>query len=729
MKVAGRAHGWLLLLCLVAAAFPLSAGGKRDADLARADKLIAQRQYDEAIRILARHTGEKPDEFHRAQKRLRKIMRLRDGYNTLTGELLDVLLTDPDNSEKILDLTRRLETLEPARGTVRQFIAQVEELALFGYNRRLLEQIMVEARELLDRGEYAAAMRRYAGGLDIYQDKFFSMEYEESVYAQVRLSLGSLMSVIEEFAGLVAPFNNAVAGIGQVAAAGGADNLAQLRDYYARISPLLERLIAVNNAVAETGNYFDEQLARFRQEDPNLGDRNYLAFASRVLRGRSDSDVQEGFLGSIAGLWASGLSRFDAGLKNAADMAYRNAHAAQESRPQAREQFELVSAYGALAMEYLDDWNRFYQGQDFQTYEYFGDTVVAFKAQDYLQYYALDRAAESRIEAGPLLAQYHRLASSDYTALDAWRQGEMDAKTALAGEARVRGVCHDLAVMVEEALRRLNADDWALSDLRRELTGERERFAPMTDALALYEGLDANLFLMENAAAIREYAIANGDLQDRAIEWKGWFAEANRFLAGEPNADAAYVVRYPREALDLFARIDQGSARGLEDGGALIARYEAEPPRFFREPRIAALYNGLRSLLRELEDLRESSLDLEQTARIQVAQAEAFELEGDRFFREAQTALARGNFDTARDRALLSGERYDASLAIQESAALRRTRDTNLIALGAEITRLENEAVVREVRSLVNSARETYFEGDFETAEEYLVRAMNRWRS
>jgi tetratricopeptide (TPR) repeat protein len=356
--------------------------------------------------------------------------------------------------------------------------------------------------------------------------------------------------------------------------------------------------------------------------------------------------------------------------------------------------------------------------------------VVIFKAQQYLRYYSMNLASASQMETGPLVEQYNRLAAMNSTAMEFWEQGKLDAQTAVAQEAEVRAAYHDLAARVDAVLKRLATEGWALLEHRHELTGERSHFAPMESALALFNAMDGNIFILENSAAIREYTIANRDLQGRITQWKRQFANANRFLTGISLSgdDEAYAARYPREALELFVLVDQGSLKGLEDGRAMIARYEEEPPRFFREPRIAALYRGARSMVEELEGLRTNTVALEESARTQAARAETLEQEGDRLYREAQTALAQGNFDMARDRALRSGERYDASLEIQESAEVRRIRDDSLIALGAEITRLENEAIVREVRGLVNSARDTYFEGDFETAEEHLVRAMNRWR-
>jgi tetratricopeptide (TPR) repeat protein len=51
-----------------------------------------------------------------------------------------------------------------------------------------------------------------------------------------------------------------------------------------------------------------------------------------------------------------------------------------------------------------------------------------------------------------------------------------------------------------------------------------------------------------------------------------------------------------------------------------------------------------------------------------------------------------------------------------------------MLALGQEISQRENEIVVREVREMVNRARSEYFAGNFEGAEDLLVRGQNRWQ-
>jgi tetratricopeptide (TPR) repeat protein len=103
-------------------------------------------------------------------------------------------------------------------------------------------------------------------------------------------------------------------------------------------------------------------------------------------------------------------------------------------------------------------------------------------------------------------------------------------------------------------------------------------------------------------------------------------------------------------------------------------------------------------------------------------------LEGDRLYQQVTTALNSNNFDLARERLTRAGERYDASLAIQDSEDLRAQRDQRLLSMDAEITGRETAIVSREVRELITSAKTVYFNGSFERAEEMLTTAQARWR-
>jgi tetratricopeptide (TPR) repeat protein len=228
--------------------------------------------------------------------------------------------------------------------------------------------------------------------------------------------------------------------------------------------------------------------------------------------------------------------------------------------------------------------------------------------------------------------------------------------------------------------------------------------------------------------AVRFYTMANNDLEGRLNSRNAEYEEGNRFIAGIPRDAGANVDYFPAEGLAVLSRMEGELTADTQWGTALLGRYAAEPQELLESGEVAALYRTAQTVCNGFENLLARGRTLAAAARNQVAQAEAFRLEGERLFQEARVAMGRNNFDVARDRLQRATERFNSSLEIQESASLRAEWDTQLVNLGAEINRIENQIVIRNVRDMVNNARTFYFAGNFEQAEDLLVRAQNRWR-
>jgi hypothetical protein len=64
---------------------------------------------------------------------------------------------------------------------------------------------------------------------------------------------------------------------------------------------------------------------------------------------------------------------------------------------------------------------------------------------------------------------------------------------------------------------------------------------------------------------------------------------------------------------------------------------------------------------------------------------------------------------------------------LQEDADLRNIRLKSLLDLANQILRTENERVVREVRKLIEAAKDLYVKGEFEKAQDTLNAALSRW--
>ncbi len=128
----------------------------------------------------------------------------------------------------------------------------------------------------------------------------------------------------------------------------------------------------------------------------------------------------------------------------------------------------------------------------------------------------------------------------------------------------------------------------------------------------------------------------------------------------------------------------------------------------------------LTALLSESERLSKEASEL--TSRAYQAQ-----LDGDTLYREAETAYSRKDYNTALEKLEAAAEKYDESLAIQEDESIRTKRNTTLLDLSNRIARAKYENIVREVRSLKDSATTLYYSGEFEAAEASLNRAEQLW--
>jgi tetratricopeptide (TPR) repeat protein len=710
----------------------LYGGGRLDSDLSMADTLIEEKQYDQAILVLTEYIKNNPDKFGQGQKRLQRIIQLRDEYNVVAEELLDVLVSEPDNTEKILALSRILQDMEPARNELTQeFLNRVRDLAQFTANRNYLEQILADGRALIDRGEYVAAINRYAGGLNLYRDEFFNAGDGEMVESRVNSSITAISEDVHNFGTISGSVNTILGNLEQIIRQEGNDreSLTQFQADYEQFMPALDQLILLNNELVDTGSYFDNQLAALQETLQVVGDRSFLSFASRLIHGRADQPVQEGMIGAVEGFWNTAVPRFEAALLNLANLAFRNAYVSTANRnyETARTQFETVAEYINLSRNMINIWSRFEESEDPSVQVFFDEPIPANKAEDYLRYTSMDQAVQSLLEAGTLGEELVRLSSANFNSLESWRNGGLSLGAAVEQEDAVRSSFRTLRLRGNALLAQIDQDRAVLLGYQNSIGPVRESLMSYTDnARSVVDSLTAGILSQEHGSAVRQYTIANEDMGDRLSRRQSEYNEGNRLIIGEPRGGG--MAKYPTEALPILNGLTQGISADIQAGRALISQYEEEEPIILTFDQVRGLFASAQSMVSQLENLRTQGIALAGTAQTQAAQAEAFRLDGDRLYLEAQNALAQGNFEAARDRALRSGERYDSSLAIQESASLREIRDTRLVNLGAEITRLENEAVVREVRGLVSNAQDTYFAGNFERAEDFLVRAMNRWR-
>jgi tetratricopeptide (TPR) repeat protein len=724
--------------CLTAAAASLYGGGNRDPDLSRADELIKEKKYDEAIQVLTAYIKSNPDDFDKAQKRLRRIMEVQEEFNATADELLNTMVNDPDNTEKILRLITLLESFKSSRNAqVQNFIARTQSLARFSYNRTRLLRIFEEGRALVAAGDSQRALSVYAGGMDIYRDDFFAAGYGEIVENRVRGGIAALNRGIESFPATTAPLRAAAAEIVQAArqtsldTAGGVSRMGDLVDRFISAAGPLEDFRQV---LSETAAYFDEQLSQFQQADKTIGDRSFLSFASRLIRGGGDSSA-EGMVGAVDAYWNRAASDVENALEGLADQAYTAALGDLKNRDygRARGKFENAAAYSQHPLAVLEKRREFAGTAPERVL--FDRPVLTAKVENFLTCRSLNRAAVYMVEAVSLETAFARSLETT-PVFESWQRGGLNAGEAMAREVLIRQSSGRLLAETNALLTEASAET---ADLKNYQAGTGTAEDQGTDVPSYMKYMDTTVFLLSDLrdrifdrdyeSAVRYYTMAQGELEKSIAGQRAGYGEGNRLIQGIARSDdSGGIDHYPAEGLVLLARMEQEIGADTQWGNSILSQYTAEGPELRAAGDMPALGGSIQSLLNELGGLREQGRRLAATARSQIAQAESFRLDGERLYRESRTALSQGNFDIARNRIERAMEQFHASLTIQESASLRTEWDTQLVNLGIEINRLENEIVIRDVRNLVNEARTSYFAGNFEQAEGLLVRAQNRWR-
>ena len=729
----GRIRLFAVVFLLLAAAGSLySRGAKENAVLTHADELIDQKEFDEAVLVLSEYMKDNPDNFGEAQQRLQKIIRQRDRYNEVANELLDTLETDPGNDTKILELSDLLRSIEsPNNPATRRFLDQVRYLAEFNVNRDRLERILVAAREQLENNNFTGALATYASGLDIYQATYFSSGYGQEAEDLARNGLLEIGDNIQTFNSLERSLSLAAMAITGLDGAG-FPNAVELESEYIKLVPHLDQLIILLESFVDVQKSFASELTVLQSEYEGLGDRTFLSFAGWLLSGASGQ--MEGMIGTMEKFWRFRVGQVDLTLKGIIDRSYAAGNTAMNARDYAAgiSAFNDTSSYIHTAIELNRNWNPFLKVSDPVVYSIYDETVHTGRVEDFLNYKNMDIALDYFRKAGAIGNRGISLEGGNDSMLSSWQAGILEASTAIAREQEIRRSYQELIDDLDGLENEIGTEMEESGAYLNNFSGiAKVSLTALNDAQNLTVNLRNRYQTQQNNSIIRQYTIANGDLGSRTDAREKEANDASKLIQGIPQTNEAtgvYTAHYPAEGLAILTRMNQNLDTDIGAARKLISDYSAETVNVRSIAEMRTLNISTQVFLDRLLALQTRSAGYMATARTDVERAASLRYEGDRLFQAAQTALNQNNFDSARNNLTRATDQYYSSLSVQESSSLRELWDTQLVRLGADIVRIENEVVVRDVRNLLTTAQTQYFAGNIESAEDSLVRAQNRWR-
>ncbi len=697
---------FLILLLLVQTA--LFARGNAEVGLPLVDRLIKERNYNEAILVLAEYMTENPEDFDGAQRRVRRIITMREEYNEVALELLDVMANEPTNDAKKLDMISQLESMEKnPNERAQDFIRNTKEASQFTYYRARFDQIMDEGYQLIQQGQYAQAGFKFSEGYTFYKNEF-DEEYPPELVSDTNSRLGRIMALLTEYRTLQSGVDNAATNAAQAVRE---KRFAEIDQALASFRSELERLSSRRNAIAENGWFFADTFRETQEQTGTVTDTSFLPFAWRFTLGRESSERFEGVLGAFDAHWNSQLDSLEEAVSASVRESWNGAQQAFSANDQESVRLRLADANRILAAgRSFTNASSVFTMRD----NTFGkrDPSVANNRYDGMRMHleALSALGSVRSEYALVHDRIQAYAAHSPTA-DEVRGREDGGSAGYAGFIDQLRRFTDRIAAISEPVDAVTVVPDYTGDYR----------ARRDELLAAISG--DRLALHREYARHRSEAVAR--MQD---DWVSLYDSALAQLDGIPSPDGSTTYYYPREALDSLNRVRTGVAGDRDVLVRLVQEMNAVPGDILQDERYAASLSAIQEADRILAGIAGRTGEQITRANSMVLQADIARQEAELRLSQARTALRRNDFQAARDNLQRSRDRYNQSLELQESPTLRTESDRQLAALGQEITRAENEFVVREVRQLIGNGRNMYYMGNFEQAEQVFIQAQNRWR-
>jgi HEPN domain-containing protein len=719
--------------------------------LSKIDQLIKQTKYSEALALIAEYIKLYPDNFDAAKTRIDRIMATRHNYNAVENDLIDLAANSPSEADKNYQMVLKLEKIEQQPSVIHETIREeIKNLTQFKACQQRFNEIINAAIADVNNKQYAAAAEEFRkaengkqSAFEVYQEDFIAQNNPRSITQPVDKALAQIDTAITEYGTVQTEVQNAYAAF---VAAVKNHRYTEAQTALGTVQASFTKLAQIRNNAAEAGWQLENIFASLKKKNPDLTDASYLPFASRFIIGL-EKDSRSGILGAMDTQWNELVSSMK-------DIVYQTSFSDSETFAKTLVP-ETLFTYPAL---HEDARNAIVSAKQFAD---LGTEVNGLYAlirkkdgtnvhEAYTTYdAAMKYISQLSTASQTLLDEIRGFASEQYTVLGytvpadsitAIRTGKDVYTTALitASDIFINYGKNATSSKSAEWLKSYapktnvasatNGGATATTAPSAANTAAGEKTYTWDNAYLAY--IDACTSIEKSAqesskeAWIKTATVYGEAGTSIAAEYESRSSKIHELLPVVQTADSD-VLQYPQQCISQLESMQKDiaadrttllSCSSKLEGGRLFQQYY--------EPQKKELDDSIQKLASLISD----GNALAQRARTQLRNAQLAQNEAETRYNQAKNALAKSDFDSARTYLQQSREKYIESLLLQEDAELRKTSDTNLVALGTDITRKENEIVVRDVRKFKNDARTAYYAGNFDEAETLLTRAEARWQ-
>lgn len=676
------------------------------------DSHISETDYSKALVELSDYLKSHPDELDAVQKRIDKIMNARQEYYILADQLIDVMEKEPENAQKKLEIISRLETVEK-NPTEQQlaFIRQAKIAAQFTYYRAQFRHIVEDSEEKAARGEYVQAVLSIQKGFNMYKAEFYE-ENPKSVTDVVTSQVNKIESLCKNYSALQDKLKSSYNAFCQAVKSG---NYRDSLNAYNVFEGEMKKLSDARNEIAKTAEDLRVTFTRLQKKNPNLTEASYLPFIFRFSLGLENSPYS-----GIAGAMDRQFAEYVEGVKpliysTVAMQDFTEINAEKISLIKQDElslsKLALISDFSNLGIKVNSMYSMLNNSKADNTYSNYVRSMqyaASLSESTKTSYAVLDRFQKTN-EALSVIEK-------PLDAVEGIRSKNSYAQKMID--------CSKMFVSCAEDADAQLKKKW-FTDYEKEISENEKNKNTGKNSIYKFEKISGYYSKLNKT-------IYDESIKRSQVQWKNtavYFASASVEIVDYYEKEYAKTnelleKRYPEEALDLISKTEKAldtDAKTLIDCRDTLIKSPIEKSSFAQEEKIVV------DCVNRMNNLKLSSASNKAKCSEEILLAKRSVNEAELRYEKAVAAFRKQNYTEARKNIELCSAKYKEAFDHQESPSLREESDKKLMALGQQINDAENKIVVAEVRELKNKAKNEYYNGNFEKAENLLAQAKSRW--
>ncbi|MCR4821924.1 MAG: hypothetical protein K5873_03515 [Treponema sp.] len=780
----------LVILFSLFSSFLTFSQGKDEAkgevlSLNQIDLLIETSAYNAALRELTSYIEKYPEDFDRAQKRISKIMLLREGYNKEAGKLVDVIKNGEESKNEKLDKIVELESseMEPT-DTVIDFTNLARRTVTLGEVLYKYDKIMREGLALVRKESYEEAAHKFEEGFAIKNetsDLVFEMEngisgkeakavvYENDITAPVKKSVADIKNLISgslknpSFASRISDCEEAYA---LYIKALSQKNLEGVNHALKKVDAAFSAYANLRNQIIDESKLMKKAEEKAEKRNPLLQGTSYISFYQKFVLG-DESNPDTGIIGAFDAYYnrrveemksKTNILVFEILNNIIKELPYAKIYSLAQKIPSEQKKVSYAKNYAqaALALHKLYSYEKNPDGSSVADKHTGYQSSMGF-VSDYIA--ALAVSYDSAVELAEEKSSPEKIDKKDlsenrinknYTKLLRYEKIKSDSQknlTLIDEEKAKEKEYFDSLSKKEKEL----AELVALSGGRIKLGGTKKRstagveisdepldFRKEIDYFSALssQNLDEASGHAKNLWIYLAYAWRS--LGDQAFAYySDKCSEREKLLYGqkeEPESgegenlfESHFVKKYPIEAKESAETLNLEISKKKEElvGKRKLLSDGDEYRQTLAEFNDECL--KFDQIIINFDSLFARNNAVISEARPQIRIYENTLRDAYEQYNLALSAFKKENFDSANAAVESASEKFAQALDIEFSEKIRVMREETLNALAVKIQQSEYEKVLREVFALKDKAATLYYSSNFDGAETVLTSAQAKW--